>query len=692
MATETVIPKYANPQQECDLVMKGGITSGLVYPPAIQELAEKYRIRNIGGTSAGAVAAALAAAAEYARDNQGFERLGTVADELKRGSFLRNLFQGSKETEPLLKVLVKAGQYKKELKALIARAKKWGLALGVAALGGWLYRVFEDSGISTRAGRLTGFLTGVAVALVLAALIWALAMLFGGATPDLFIYPAAVLGLVCGIASYWLGGLAAGAGTFLDLVAKKVPQNLFGICSGKRDNGNTGYTQVAATEWLLDCVQRIAGRHTGQDYLTFEDLSRKERHKIDLRFMTTDISAGRPYVLPFDEWFIFSQEQLGKLFPGAVVEYLSRNARVVQGLALPAGYCFLPPMGKWPIAVAARLSMSFPFLFSSVPLYRLPRNVERLFNVKAGDKAAARSAAREEEQFMGALSRDGYMQPDGRLRALVPADLVPHWFSDGGIASNFPIHFFDAWMPDRPTLGITLRYVPSELVNQGDGDPQRSAAERAYLSTLGERCLAITALIRDGQDGDVWLPVADESVPDEWQPIYDPAGPPTLGSAFQFIWSIVKTMQNYRDNMQTALESYRERVVQVRLNPNEGGLNLDMSSPQMDSVVTKGVRAGTLLRDHFALRHHEWARLRVLVSRLEEAFRTLDRPSAPGNLRQLIADQRAADSGFPFAKNDSAWCAELDARTAALLAFATSWKERLEQFESGSSLRVTPEP
>ena len=39
----------------CDIVMKGGITSGVVYPPAICRLAEHYHFKNIGGTSAGAI-------------------------------------------------------------------------------------------------------------------------------------------------------------------------------------------------------------------------------------------------------------------------------------------------------------------------------------------------------------------------------------------------------------------------------------------------------------------------------------------------------------------------------------------------------------------------------------------------------------------------------------------------------------
>ena len=51
----------------CDLVMKGGITSGVVYPAAMLGLSRRYRFRNIGGASAGAIAAVVGAACEYRR-------------------------------------------------------------------------------------------------------------------------------------------------------------------------------------------------------------------------------------------------------------------------------------------------------------------------------------------------------------------------------------------------------------------------------------------------------------------------------------------------------------------------------------------------------------------------------------------------------------------------------------------------
>ena len=55
------------PTEYCDVVMKGGVTSGVIYPMTVVELSQKYTFKNVGGTSAGAIAAAVTAAAEYRR-------------------------------------------------------------------------------------------------------------------------------------------------------------------------------------------------------------------------------------------------------------------------------------------------------------------------------------------------------------------------------------------------------------------------------------------------------------------------------------------------------------------------------------------------------------------------------------------------------------------------------------------------
>ena len=52
------------PTRECDLVLKGGITSGVAYGGVLIALGREFRLAGIGGTSAGAIGAAIAAAAE----------------------------------------------------------------------------------------------------------------------------------------------------------------------------------------------------------------------------------------------------------------------------------------------------------------------------------------------------------------------------------------------------------------------------------------------------------------------------------------------------------------------------------------------------------------------------------------------------------------------------------------------------
>src|SRR5262249_41194633 len=89
------------PTPICDIVLKGGITSGVVYPLALARLAKQYRFSSIGGTSAGAIAAAACAAAEYGRRNghDGFARLAAVPREI--GARLLKLFQPKPTLKPV---------------------------------------------------------------------------------------------------------------------------------------------------------------------------------------------------------------------------------------------------------------------------------------------------------------------------------------------------------------------------------------------------------------------------------------------------------------------------------------------------------------------------------------------------------------------------------------------------------------
>ena len=126
--------------KDCDIIMKGGITSGVVYPKAILRLSERYRFRSIGGTSAGAIAAAITAAAEYNRDGGGYQTIAGLPEELQNR--LLTLFQPSPELRRVFEstVLVIAGQKGASLRKIIV--SKWpylisglfgGLVLAIVA-------------------------------------------------------------------------------------------------------------------------------------------------------------------------------------------------------------------------------------------------------------------------------------------------------------------------------------------------------------------------------------------------------------------------------------------------------------------------------------------------------------------------------------------------------------------------------
>ena len=102
--SEFAYPVHGALSEEADMVMKGGITSGIVYPLAVCEMAKTKRFRNLSGSSAGGIAAAMAAAAELGRDAGGFRELAKLPDELGRD--LLRIFQPSRETRPLFRILL----------------------------------------------------------------------------------------------------------------------------------------------------------------------------------------------------------------------------------------------------------------------------------------------------------------------------------------------------------------------------------------------------------------------------------------------------------------------------------------------------------------------------------------------------------------------------------------------------------
>jgi Patatin-like phospholipase len=191
---------------ECDVVMRGGITSGIVYPRAIAKLAETYNFRSIGGASAGAIAAAATAAGALgAREGkdpfQGrFKGLPEeLAKELGGKTVLLRVFQPAKELERVFAVLLSGLQRmsfgRKVASVLLSLCRNCWLC---AALGAAI----------------------VILPLVLAA--WWLGLGWG----------ALVLLLVLDLPPLILFAiLGAATGLLLDVLFR-LPKNDFGICTG----------------------------------------------------------------------------------------------------------------------------------------------------------------------------------------------------------------------------------------------------------------------------------------------------------------------------------------------------------------------------------------------------------------------------------------------------------------------------
>ena len=257
--------RYASPTRECDIVMKGGITSGVIYPLAVCELAGVYRLRNIGGTSAGAIAATAAAAAEYGRHSElgGFPKLTALPSWLGesagpgRRSNLSELFQTTGATAPLL-ALVKVATRNTSKPAKLADTL-WQLlrggfssqsmwvalvALAPAVLLGALTARLSQNGLAGQIGLAALVALGLVVAALAVVMVRAarqkLAVgLLGAAALTVVVWITVAADDRAALWLWvlaWLGllvGLLVGSVASLLLHARRaIPANHYGLCTG----------------------------------------------------------------------------------------------------------------------------------------------------------------------------------------------------------------------------------------------------------------------------------------------------------------------------------------------------------------------------------------------------------------------------------------------------------------------------
>jgi hypothetical protein len=317
---------------------------------------------------------------------------------------------------------------------------------------------------------------------------------------------------------------------------------------------------------------------------------------------------------------LFDPGELAHFFPKEVLDHLIAYSRQPDGergellgsLAPGNALREFPTWYALPIVVAARMSLSFPVLISVVPLW------------------------------------------DIRYRRNAQPELRRVLFSDGGISSNFPVHFFDATLPRRPTFAINL--AGFERGEEPDpADPGSSIVEPVPAT---------------GRARETWK---------------------DIDTMFSFFVSIKDAMQNWRDNTQARLPGFRERVIHVKLASGEGGLNLAMKEEKITELSGRGAYAGDKLVELFSgpasqppqpTRHwdeHRWTRLRVALSSLDRLLRNVElgyRELDPGDSITVPYEMRfAAGAEKPYAYEPATLEFAIET-VAGYLELVQGWSER----------------
>jgi predicted acylesterase/phospholipase RssA len=562
--------------QYCDLVMKGGITSGVIYPSAVVKLASQYRFKNIGGTSAGAIAAAVAAAAEFGRRhnvNGAFDTLAALPGDLGTNGHLLKLFSPDPKTRKVFHIALGA--------------------ISSRSISGKIGRTFVGIILASPLWFLLGSVVGLAIPTFLfaSAVHWHSWVAALGLVICRHPVVCTVLGLFFALPVAFCfaiirGGIAA---------IRSIAGNGFGLCSGMASQSGPANS---LTGWIHQQIQKAAGRESG-DPVTFGNLwsapaypgeTLVTERTINLEVVTTGLTEGRPFTIPFlDGALYFDPVELRALFPEDVVSVLLRDGEKAERARHPIAegvkphgderrvvspdersvLCRLPNNEDLPILVATRMSLSFPGLLSAVPLYRVDYRSER----------------NQTDEF------------ETRIGTKV-------WFSDGGICSNFPLNFFDSPLPRWPTFGLNLQPAAAKLC-QTD---RSSAADFVRLPKPA------------GRGPLVWNSMGDAS----WVSNSLVVESPAPDRVVKFAGAIINTMQNWRDNLQASAAGFRDRIVSVDLCPDEGGLNLNMPEPLINDLSKRGAEAANLLLTEFDFSQHVFTRFRVSLAALQDYLNRLD--------------------------------------------------------------------
>lgn len=571
---------------EADIVMQGGVTSGVVFPTALSELGQAFRFRRIGGASAGAIAAAALAAAEYRRQRQlesgneagsgtSFETLRQLGERLAEPldaadpdgrRVLEGLFTPDGPTERLYaggralldrepaKAVAALFYNRPGLTTALSELEQAGLLLRLQTwVRGRPWGELLTPLLGEAAGRPPSlWWSGLALLMVYLGLLAVASLLFSQWVPMVwasllggFLALGVTIGITALVVTRKIRHLRRAWTAFSGEVASAIPEGIQGL-AGNSFGLSTGYGSGEAfklTPWLHHALQDLCGEPGG--ILTFGQLRQKN---IELKLMTTCLSRQRPYVLPLDprggdvKNIYFRPDEWARFFPWEIIEHMMRSAERV--FTAPDDdsdpvvdhrwkYYRLPPEHTLPVLVATRLSMSFPVLFSTLPMYFITWT-----EAPGASSTNAFTLKRDAAQNETILP--------------VSARIFPMLFSDGGLTSNFPLMLFDDPAPERPLLALNLQY--------------RAKDQPTFLAG-----------------------------PKKWLYYNRP-----INTLFEFGAAILDTSKNWFDQSILGLDGYGERTASITLSQGEGGLNLSMSSDAIHTLLGKGRDAGRRLRMRFA--------------------------------------------------------------------------------------------
>lgn len=653
----------------CDLILNGGVASGVVYPWALHELARHFRFHSIGGNSVGAMAAALGAAAEYGRCNgheQAFEVLRRAPLELAREQDGRpgmlRLFQpgpGLQGWFDLFEIGVRAAYAGRETKP--RRLGSLARVLGHALRGDLVLAAVVAAVVIGKQKS-----AGLAVA-TLSLLLLLLSVLAVGVVAGLYAWMPNgwALGAVLAVGAILLVGVALR--TWCRRL-RALRANGWGLCSGRSQGA-----EEALIEWLNRGIQLAAGRGEHDAPLSFADLwhARPGAPKgmdgrgcplepaIDLQMFSTNVTLGRPVQWPLRDLntrLFFLPEEWKALFPERLLNAAVAASRPYEPAndsdpSLDSGDAnqrglksrlLEIPAGGLPIAIAARMSLCFPLLFSCVPVYAI--------DYEAG-------------------------QPAQRL-------LRKCWMSDGGLCTNFPIHLFDAAHPRWPTFGLML-------------------SRRISMP--------------EHEDQSVWLPdFHGDGRADNWnRGVPDAEGEASVKGLPGLLIGMLMAALDWGDNLTSRLPQVRNRVLRMALRGDEGQLNIVMPGSQILRMAHEyGTQGGQLLVRRFAdgsggpsvaWREHLYVRtvtqLRTLRAHLRGYRRSVGTAGWSVPLTQLLAEATLPNGPplrskpeRPDARGASLEPSQRDALQAAVDA-VVALEQALEQLEGDfGPYRPVPTP